>query len=81
MWYYKTRMGTFWILNKSTASAQKKEYVLGFNDNAIQTYHDYHHAMEAVKNQETGCFSWDISNRVFPPQGIKDWIRGQPNDW
>lgn len=76
MWHFKTKMGTFWILDKSSA-----EYVLGFENEPLKIYSDKDKAMADVQKQQTGFIEWDANNRVRLPKQTADWVEGQPDGW
>jgi hypothetical protein len=76
MWHYKTKLGTFWILDRSS-----EDYLLGFEEEFLKSYQDPELAMRDVASQETGCIAWDMTNKVKLPKESRDWVQGQPREW
>ena len=80
MWHLKTRLGTFWVIEKTLSSTQH-QYYLGVDDNELASYTDANQAAQDVYNQATGYFQWDCQSRIKVPTDLADWVEGDPENW
>lgn len=74
MYYYKSRVGTFWI--KPNMHGQ---HLLGINDESLGAYNSPIHAADDVYTHTTGYFEWDkLDGKLFNvPTDIYEWICNQ----
>ena len=77
MWYHKTKLGTFWIVE----SERDHEYYLGMDDESLGHYKRLEDAIHDIKAQETGNLRWDMTKQPDVPEDIHEWVEGQPEDW
>lgn len=78
MWHLKTRLGTFWIVEKDEAA---HKYFLGCEDDNLGEYDSIDKILDDVCNQETGFYKWDIQLKVEAPHDIQKWEEGPPETW
>lgn len=82
MWYLKTKLGTFWVLEAKEADEQLEDNIfLGINDEELGLYEDIEDAVRDVHDQATGYLRWDTQSRVNAPSSISQWIEGTPDNW
>lgn len=77
MWYHKTRLGTFWIVE----SEENHQYYLGMDDDTLGAYQRLEDAIKGIKNQETGYLKWDQARSPAIPEDIHQWEEGEPESW
>ena len=61
MWYYKTEIGTFYILR------HENRYGLIINDEFLAAFDNPHSAAQAVKAGRTGYSGWDGKGNFHVP--------------
>lgn len=85
MWHFKTKLGTFWIVqpqeNEAGVSSDDKRCYLGMDDTTIRAYGDIQDAVEDVYNHTTGEIQWDVDTRIKVPADIHQWQEGEPEIW
>ncbi|MFI4938289.1 MAG: hypothetical protein ACHQJ6_07270 [Candidatus Berkiellales bacterium] len=77
MWYHKTKLGTFWIVE----SQENHEYYLGMDQESLGHYQRIEDAIHDIKGQSTGCLKWDASRGANVPEDVKEWVEGEPENW
>ena len=78
MWYHKTKLGTFWIVE----SEDTHQYYLGMDDDSIGCYKRLEDAIRDIKEQETGHLKWDQSRNIEVPEDVVHlWEEGEPENW
>ena len=77
MWYHKTRLGTFWIVEDD----KSHDYYLGMDEDSLGVYHRLEDAIHDIKCQETGELKWDLAKAPEVPEDIHDWVEGEPEHW
>lgn len=77
MWYHKTKLGTFWIVE----SEKDHRYYLGMDEDSLGIYDRLDQAIHDIKAQETGCLKWDQARNSDIPEDIREWVEGEPDDW
>lgn len=77
MWYHKTKLGTFWIIE----SEENHQYYLGMDEDSLGTYKQLEDAIHDIKDQATGNLKWDMARNPTVPEDIQEWIEGEPEDW
>lgn len=77
MWHYKTKLGTFWIVE----SEEDHEYYMGMDDESLGHYHRLDEAIDVIRTQETGNLKWDMVKKADVPTDIHDWSEGEPENW
>lgn len=78
MWYLKTKIGTFWVI-ESQDTAQG--CWLGIGDDELGIYQDPEQAANVVHDQATGHLPWDMMTHVNAPKHIAQWKHGEPHEW
>ena len=78
MWYLKTKMGTFWVVESEDKT---QGCYLGVGNDEIGVYHDPEQAANVVHDQATGYLNWDLMPRVEVPKHIGQWNSGDPSEW
>lgn len=76
MWYHKTKLGTFWIVE----SDENHQYYLGLDEDSLGCYKRIEDAIRDIKEHETGLLKWDES-RVIVPEDVHEWVEGEPENW
>ena len=77
MWYHKTKLGTFWIVE----SEGDHEYYMGMDDESLGHYKRLEDAIHDIKAQETGHLKWDMLKQPEVPEDIHEWVEGEPENW
>lgn len=77
MWYHKTKIGTFWIVE----SEADHQYYLGFDEDSLGCYRKLEQAIHDIQAHETGEMKWDMSSITSIPESIKGWDEGEPENW
>ncbi len=78
MWYHKTKLGTFWIVE----SEDTHQYYLGMDEDSIGCYKRLEDAIGDIKKQETGNLKWDQSRNIeVPDDVVHEWVEGEPENW
>lgn len=77
MWYHKTKLGTFWIVE----SDANHEYYLGMDEESLGHYKRLEDAIHDIKSQETGNLRWDMAKQPEVPEDIHEWVEGEPDNW
>ncbi len=78
MWYFKTLLGTFWIV---PAEGPSQKYFLGLDDDALGAYLSYKDALNVINTHTTGHFHWDTHPKMLVPKEIEQWSQGEPLWW
>lgn len=81
MWHLKTRLGTFWVVEKPTTDSKQHKYCLGIDDEELGEYTDADKAASDVCSQSTGFLRWDCQSRIKAPADIAHWKEGEPENW
>lgn len=77
MWHYKTKQGTFWIVE----SDADHEYYLGMDEESLGHYKRLEDAFHDIRCQETGNIKWDMVKQPDVPDNITEWMEGEPENW
>lgn len=77
MWHYKTKIGTFWIVE----SDEDHEYYLGMDEESLGHYERLDDAIKVIRSQETGNLKWDMVRQPDVPEDIHEWADGEPENW
>ena len=77
MWYHKTKVGTFWIVE----SDEDHKYYVGLDEDSLGAYEQIEKAIEDIKNQQTGCLKWDVTRGITVPEDLLEWDEGEPGNW
>lgn len=77
MWYYKTRIGTFWIVE----SEENHAYFVGMDEDSLGCYKRIEDAIRDIRHQETGILKWDESKNAGIPDDVRAWDEGEPENW
>jgi hypothetical protein len=78
MWYHKTKLGTFWIVE----SEDTHQYYLGMDEDSIGCYKRLEDAIRDIKEQSTGNLKWDESRNIEVPEDVVHlWEEGEPENW
>ncbi len=77
MWYHKTKIGTFWIVE----SEESHQYYLGMDEESLGCYKRIEDAIHDIKDQTTGNIKWDASKSVEVPEDLQQWTEGEPESW
>lgn len=77
MWYHKTKLGTFWIVESDV----DHQYYLGMDDDSLGHYQRIEDAIHDIKQQETGNLKWDESRGAEVPDDLTQWVEGEPENW
>lgn len=77
MWYHKTKLGTFWIVE----SEENHQYYLGMDEDSLGAYKRLEDAIHDIKDQATGSLKWDMARNPTVPEDIHEWVEGEPEDW
>lgn len=77
MWYHKTKLGTFWIVE----SEENHQYFLGMDQESLGHYQRIEDAIKDIKGQSTGFLKWDVSRGVNVPEDVTEWVEGEPENW
>jgi hypothetical protein len=78
MWYHKTKIGTFWIVE----SEESHQYYLGMDKDSLGCYKRLEDAIHDISHQTTGSLKWDeCRNPIVPEDVPHQWIEGEPEDW
>ena len=80
MWYLKTKLGLFWIVESDEPMASP-QYTLGMDDDSLGFYQSVEAAIQDVCDHKTGAIKWDASLRADAPHDVSGWVQGQPESW
>lgn len=76
MWYHKTKLGTFWIVESDA-----HQYYLGLDEDSLGCYKRIEDAIRDIKEQATGNLRWDESKGAWVPEDVHQWVEGEPENW
>jgi hypothetical protein len=78
MFYYKTRVGTFWIKPQPQSNGR---WCLGINDEVLGSYASPELAAGDVFAHATGYWEWDClgGQLLDVPDSVREWQRGRPD--
>lgn len=76
MWYHKTKLGTFWIVESDS-----HQYYLGLDEDSLGCYQRIEDAIKDIKEQATGNLKWDESRGAWVPEDVYEWVEGEPENW
>ncbi len=77
MWYHKTKLGTFWIVE----SEESHQYYLGMDSDSLGCYQRIEDAIKDIRNQSTGQLKWDEARAPVVPDDVHEWAEGEPENW
>ena len=77
MWYHKTKLGYFWIVE----SEDNHEYTMGLDDDSLGHYKRIEDAILDIQHQTTGHLKWDASKGITVPEDVHEWVEGEPDNW
>jgi hypothetical protein len=73
VYYYRSRVGTFWIRPQSSNPGRVQ---LGVGDEILGSYHSPQAAADDVYTQHTGFDAWDSLPSVTEPTDLSEWQKG-----
>lgn len=77
MWYHKTKIGTFWIVE----SEEDHRYYMGLDEESLGAYQRIEDAIQDIREQKTGSLKWDVSKEASIPEDLLEWDEGEPSNW
>jgi hypothetical protein len=77
MWYHKTKIGTFWIVE----SEDDHKYYMGLDEDSLGHYNKVEEAIHDIKERHTGSLKWDVAKDITVPEDLLEWDEGEPGNW